>query len=298
LLAQFLPQHDRSAVHRHRRPAGIPPTQRGPHVVRRHSSRQRGPRHDVGVDRAADHGAGSATVNFISLEFSIFLVCCSALYWLVPAGVARLWLLTVASYVFYAAWDWRFCALMLFVTANAYVAGRHLEAGERSRKLVLAVSIAIDLGVLAVFKYLDFFAANVGQLASALGLDLAVPAMNILLPVGISFYTFHAMSYVIDVYRGAIDAERSPLKVALYIAFFPQLIAGPIVRAWFFMPQLMRPPRFRSSQQITGMKLFVLGFIYKAAIADSLGQICDPIYANVGEHADKALLIAAVAFYA
>ena len=237
-------------------------------------------------------------MNFVSVEFFIFLAVTLAAYWALGHGPARTWFLTLASYVFYAWWDWRFCGLMLFVTLNAWLAGRYVhDVRERLRKPLLAASIAVDLAVLAFFKYFNFFEANAKAASEAVGLDLAWPALQVVLPIGISFYTFHAISYVIDVWRRKIRPERSFLKVALYIAFFPQLIAGPIVRASFFMPQLARTPRFRAAQQITGIKLFLRGFIYKAAIADRLSGIVDPIFAKISDHNGADLLTATVAFY-
>ena len=140
-------------------------------------------------------GAWCAAVNFVSFEFIAFLGAVYVLNWMLPQAGARKWLLTVASYVFYAAWNWRFCFLMLFVTVNAFVAGRLISSFERpQRKAILATSIGIDLLVLAFFKYYDFFASNVAAALVDLGVSASVPVLRIILPVGISFYTFHAIS--------------------------------------------------------------------------------------------------------
>jgi alginate O-acetyltransferase complex protein AlgI len=184
-------------------------------------------------------------VNFVSFEFAVFLAVVYALYWSCRHAGIRKALLTIASYGFYAAWNWRFCFLMLFVTANAFAAGQMIaHAGERRRKVVLAVSIGLNLAVLGFFKYYDFFLSNVVAALADLGVFASLPVMRIILPVGISFYTFHAISYVVDVYRGKLEPERSFVNIALYISFFPQLIAGPIVRASFIMPQICRPRPF------------------------------------------------------
>jgi len=211
---------------------------------------------------------------------------------------ARKWLLTVASYLFYAAWDWRFCFLMLFVTINAFAAGHLVSSFERSgRKLTLAASIGVDLAVLAFFKYYNFFAANAAVALADLGFPGNLPILQIVLPVGISFYTFHAISYVVDIYRGKVQPETSFVNVALYISFFPQLIAGPIVRATFIMPQIRQRRPFSRSQQAMGIRLLLRGFIYKAVIADMLAQVADPVFAHLDQYDPHALLTAVVAFY-
>ena len=209
-------------------------------------------------------GARHPAVNFVSFEFLGFLGAVYVFHWLLPQERARKWLLTVASYLFYAAWDWRFCFLMLFVTVNAFAAGHLVSSFERSgRKLTLAASIGVDLAVLAFFKYYNFFTANAAVALADLGLPGNLPILQIVLPVGISFYTFHAISYVVDIYRGKVQPETSFVNVALYISFFPQLIAGPIVRATFIMPQIRQRRPFSRSQQAMGIRLLLRGFIYK-----------------------------------
>jgi alginate O-acetyltransferase complex protein AlgI len=160
-------------------------------------------------------------VNFVSFEFLAFLGTVYSLHWMLPQAGARKWLLTVASYLFYAAWNWRFCFLMLFVTANAFAAGHLISSSPRSgRKLILATSIGIDVAALAFFKYYDFFVSNVVASLANLGVSASLPILNVVLPVGISFYTFHAISYVVDIYRGKVEPEKSFVNVALYISFF------------------------------------------------------------------------------
>jgi alginate O-acetyltransferase complex protein AlgI len=236
-------------------------------------------------------------VNFISVGFAAFLAVVYALHWTCRRAGARKWLLTIASYIFYAVWSWRYCFLMVFVTANAFVAGQILgRAPPGRKKVVLAVSIGTDLAVLGFFKYYDFFLSNVADTMANLGVSVSLPVMRVILPIGISFYTFHAISYVVDVYRGKVQSE-SFLNVALYISFFPQLIAGPIVRASFMMPQLHRLRTFSRAQQAIGVRLLVRGFVYKALIADTLAQIGDPVFANVAGYDAHALLTATIAFY-
>jgi D-alanyl-lipoteichoic acid acyltransferase DltB (MBOAT superfamily) len=242
-------------------------------------------------------GARHPAVNFVSFEFLGFLGAVYVFHWLLPQERARKWLLTVASYLFYAAWDWRFCFLMLFVTVNAFAAGHLLSSIEHSgRKLILAASIGVDLALLAFFKYYNFFADNAAVALADLGFPGTLPILQIVLPVGISFYTFHAISYVVDIYRGKVQPEASFVNVALYISFFPQLIAGPIVRATFIMPQIRRRP-FSRSQQAIGIRLLLRGFIYKAMIADMLAQVADPVFAHLDQYDPHALLTAVVVFY-
>jgi alginate O-acetyltransferase complex protein AlgI len=237
-------------------------------------------------------------MNFVSFAFAAFLAAVYVLHWSCRYGGTRKWLLTVASYLFYAAWNWRFCFLMLFVTVNAFAAGQMLARATRNRRTtVLAASIGIDLTILGFFKYCDFFLSNVAAALADLGVPASVPVMRIILPVGISFYTFHAISYVVDVYRGKVQPEPSLVNIALYISFFPQLIAGPIVRASFIMPQIRRSRSFSPAQQAIGVRLLLRGFIYKAAIADTLAQIADPVFAHVDRYDAHALLTATIAFY-
>ncbi len=173
-------------------------------------------------------------------------------FFLVVAGVvaalrhrftAKKAVLVVASYYFYAQWDWRFCFLLGFSTALSYGAGLMIGAsGDRARrKLVLGVAVGLHLALLGVFKYFDFFVLSANEMARSLGLAHELPFIEILLPVGISFFTFHGISYLTDVYRGDVELCRNPLDMALYMSFFPQLVAGPIVRAAYFLPQLARP---------------------------------------------------------
>ena len=237
-------------------------------------------------------------MNFVSFEFAAFLAIVYVLHWSCRQAGTRKWLLTIASYFFYAVWNWRFCFLMLFVTVNAFAAGHMLARTTRGRRTaLLAASIGIDLAILGFFKYYDFFLSNIVGALADLGVPASLPVMRIILPVGISFYTFHAISYVVDVYRGKVEPELCFVNIALYISFFPQLIAGPIVRASFIMPQIRQPRSFSPAQQAIGVRLLLRGFIYKAAIADTLAQIADPVFAQVEQYNAHALLTATIAFY-
>ena len=237
-------------------------------------------------------------MNFVSLGFLVFVAFAFALYWRLPGATARKLGLTLASYAFYAAWDWRCCGLMLLVTGNAWATGRLLPglAGQRRRHLLLA-SVGLNLMVLAIFKYWGFFAENLAALLQPLGLGSHLLLLQVVLPVGISFYSFHAISYVMDVHRGKLARPAGLLDVALYIAFFPQLIAGPIVRAAFFLPQLSRPVRLRWLRVAWGLRLFLRGLLYKAVLAEFMAQLADPVFADVTGHGAGARLTAGLAFY-
>jgi D-alanyl-lipoteichoic acid acyltransferase DltB (MBOAT superfamily) len=237
-------------------------------------------------------------MNFISVQYIAFLGVAYGLYWSLRGVEIRKYVLTGLSYIFYAAWDWRFCGLMLFVTMNAYLTARVLESKTRKiRRSALWLSITIDLMVLGFFKYFGFFVSSFERLLSSVGVETTGPVMAVILPIGISFYTFHAISYVVDVYRGKIFAASSFNDIALYIAFFPQLIAGPIVRSRSFLPQLNCERRFSLKLQARGFRLIILGLIYKAVIANNLSELCDPVFASVTSHRPPELLLATVAYY-
>ena len=182
--------------------------------------------------------------------------------------------LVVASYFFYAQWDWRFCFLLAASTTISYVAGLLIGAARDPvrRRLVLTTAVALHLAILGIFKYLDFLVASANQLARMLGLEHELPFIEVLLPVGISFFTFHGISYVTDVYRGDVAVCRAPLDMALYMSFFPQLVAGPIVRAAYFLPQLARPAD--APIPIAAALLLILGGMFKKVIvANYLGLL-------------------------
>lgn len=231
------------------------------------------------------------------LFFIFFAVTCTA-YWTVRGNTARKALLTIASYVFYAAWDWRFLSLILFSTLLDYMVGLRLEASSAppARRRYLFVSLMGNLGVLGFFKYFNFFVGEFTALSARLGTPIEDAALNIILPVGISFYTFQTLSYTIDVYRGRLTARRNFLDIALFVAFFPQLVAGPIVRAAQFLPQLV------SARSATGIPwrscvlLFLFGLIKKIVVADNLAPIVEPVFANPSLYHWTAVYIAVIAF--
>ncbi len=192
-------------------------------------------------------------------------------------GRLRIYFLLAASYFFYGYWKWQYTALLLLTTIIDYLAGYFINASENPsrRKLYLIFSLSTNLGLLAVFKYYNFFS---GSISGWFGWT-AIP-LNVLLPVGISFYTFQSMSYTIDVYRRVLPPCKSFVDFALYVSFFPQLVAGPIVRAIDFLPQLISKPLFDWVQFRSGLHLIVRGLIEKVVIADNLAPIVERVFEN------------------
>ncbi len=220
---------------------------------------------------------------FVEQRFFVFFLVVFALHWGLSSMRARKLLLLGASYAFYGAWDWRFLGLILLSTLVDYGAGLGVEASEdpRVRKRWLLVSLASNLGLLGFFKYFNFFAESAGELLRWLGLPASDLTLRIVLPVGISFYTFQTMSYTIDVYRRRLRAVRSPLDFALYVTFFPQLVAGPIVRAVDFLPQLDVNRDFRRDVAVRScLILFLVGYVKKAVLADNAAEVVDLVYAD------------------
>ncbi len=235
---------------------------------------------------------------FTEFRFLFFFALVFAVYWGLPTNRRRkLWLLG-ASYVFYAAWDWRFLSLIWVSTLVDYVVGLRLAAtaDRRRRRLWIWLSLAVNLGLLGVFKYFDFFVESAAELLTFLGLPTSVRTLEIVLPVGISFYTFQTLSYSLDVYRGKLEATRSLLDLALFVAFFPQLVAGPILRASFFLPQLSSRKRFENVEVRRWLALFIVGFVKKACIADNLALAVDHYFANPHDFDGLSAWIAVVGF--
>lgn len=220
---------------------------------------------------------------FTEATFFAFLIGVFGLYWLLRGKEARLSLLLIASTIFYGWWDWRFLGLIgLVILISWSVANFTSERvpGETYRRLALIGGIGANLAIIAVFKYFGFFADSARAMLASVGLDPGWTALNILLPVGISFYVFQAISYMVDVARGDLECEPRLRRVALYIAFFPQLVAGPIVRAASFFPQMERTKRLTGALFFAGFRAFALGFAYKAGIADNLSQFVDPVFGD------------------
>lgn len=232
--------------------------------------------------------------------FIVFFIAVLLLHWqLLRTNTARKLMLVAASYVFYAAWDPRFLALIVLSTLVDYVAALRIAGSDRPgrRRAWLVTSLSVNLGMLGVFKYFNFFADSLQSLLGGLGIPVSEVTLMITLPVGISFFTFQTMSYTIDVYRGTLEPRRSLLDIALFVAFFPQLVAGPIVRAANFLPQLDAPRRLADVPWRAATILFAIGFFKKAVLADTFAIQVDRLFADPGAY-DALSTTAGVLAYA
>lgn len=234
---------------------------------------------------------------FTSWSYAVFLPVVVLGYHLLR-GRMRLWFLLGASYLFYAAWDWRFLALIWVSTGVDYVVARAIPtAGDSNRRRLVAVSVVTNLGILGFFKYWGFFVDSAADLLERVGLEGHLGTLGILLPVGISFYTFQTLSYTIDVYRGEIEPERRLDVFATYVAFFPQLVAGPIERAHRLIPQIRDLDRPAHREQISGgLWLIGRGIFRKMAIADAVAPYADAVFADPAGQSWLALVVGVVAF--
>jgi len=219
---------------------------------------------------------------FSSWLFALFFTVVFSVYWTLRTRRARHWLLLAASYLFYMSWNPWLVSLILGSTLLDYFVGTALGRSDRPvhRKWLLALSVTGNLGVLATFKYADFFVLSLREMLTTFGVHANLSTLSIILPVGISFYTFQTMSYTIDVYRRRIDPERSFVDFAMYVAFFPQLVAGPIVKARDFLPQLQTIKRFDWRRIESGTVLFMVGLTKKVLIADQLALLVDKVFAD------------------
>ena len=207
-------------------------------------------------------------------------------------------LLLLASYVFYGWWDWRFCSLLLFSSVLDYVAADKIKKvrAKKRKKEWLYFSLAGNLGVLGLFKYFDFFSQSLQDLLGIYGVQADWPTLHIILPIGISFYTFQSMAYTIDVYRGKLRPIKNFLNFALYVSFFPQLVAGPIERADHLLPQLNRKREADFNRICEGLLLMLIGFVRKIAIADYLAPIVDQTFSNFQTQSSGVLVAGLLMF--
>ncbi len=234
---------------------------------------------------------------FNSLEFVMFFVLVYALY-LALGHRAQNRMLLVASWIFYGAWDWRFLSLLIISSVVDYYVSNIIFRTEnpRHRKAWLAVSIALSLSLLGFFKYFNFFAGSFRALMARFGIAVDLPVLNIVLPVGISFYTFQTMSYVIDVYRRTIKPAGNFWDFALFVAFFPQLVAGPIERAGNLLRHVERPRTVTWNGVMEGAFLMLWGLFQKVVVADNLARIVNPVFASHAPYNGVAVLLALYAF--
>ena len=237
---------------------------------------------------------------FNSLEFLLFLPTVFVLYWFVFKNQLREQniLLLVASYLFYGWWDWRFLSLIILSTAIDYFVGLQMQKTQviSKRKLLLALSITANLGMLGFFKYFNFFVQSWIDAWSSVGVTMQGTTLSIVLPVGISFYTFQTLSYTIDIYRKQLEPTKSFIDFAAFVTFFPQLVAGPIERASHLLPQFQKNRYFQFEQAITGIHLIIWGLFKKVVIADTCATYVNEIFSNYENMNTLSLLLGAVYF--
>ena len=237
-------------------------------------------------------------MNFNSLAFLIYLPVVVGVYWLLPFRGRKYWLLA-ASYFFYMYWNPMFIFLLLLSTAVDYFCGlgmEHYRENRRIRNLLLMTSIVMNLGLLFFFKYFDFFGGTVNSLCAAWNIPYRVPELGLILPVGISFYTFQTMSYTIDVYRGDFPAEKDPITFALYVTYFPQLVAGPIESPGNLLPQLTKEQFLNREDMVVGIRILLCGFFRKCVVADFCGIYVNRVFAGL-ENANSFAIAAAGALF-
>jgi alginate O-acetyltransferase complex protein AlgI len=241
---------------------------------------------------------------FTEFRFFVFFAIVFGIYWMLPTNRQRKVLLLIGSYIFYAAWRWQFLGLIIASTIVDFLIGLKLgslgpstEDNRRHRRVWITLSVCWNLGVLFFFKYFNFGLDSAQHLLTWLGLHPSIHTLAIILPVGISFFTFQSMSYSIDIYRGTLQPCRSLLDFSTFIGFFPQLFSGPIVRAIDFLPQLKEPRRLDHVRGRAMVMMFLIGYIKKACIADNLAPFVDDYFANPG-HYNALGCWTAVLFYA
>jgi D-alanyl-lipoteichoic acid acyltransferase DltB (MBOAT superfamily) len=237
---------------------------------------------------------------FNSLNFAIFLPVVFILYWFATKGKTKQQniLLLVSSYFFYACWDWQFMFLLIFSTLLDYFSGIkiHEALNIKSKKIWLWLSIGINLGFLGVFKYYNFFAESFAEGLSLLGFKANLTSLQVILPVGISFYTFHGLSYVIDIYKNRIHPEKNFIAYSVFVSFFPLLVAGPIERATHLLPQILKKRSFDYTKAIYGLRQILWGLFKKIVIADNCAEFANIIFNNSSEYSGSTLLLGALFF--
>jgi len=237
---------------------------------------------------------------FNSLDFALFLPLVFILYWFVAKGRLKLQnaLVLVSSYLFYGWWDERFLLLIAASTLIDYSIGRQLAVSKnaRKRKLLLWTSIIANIGILGYFKYANFFIENFIEAFSVFGLELHASSLKIILPVGISFYTFQTLSYTIDVYRKKLEPTKDFIAFAAFVSFFPQLVAGPIERATHLLPQFYKNRAFSYDRAVNGLRQILWGFFKKLVIADNCAKYANIIFDNSQDHNGSTLAIGAFLF--
>lgn len=237
---------------------------------------------------------------FNSIDFAIFLPIVFILYWFVTEKNLKLqnFLIVIASYLFYGWWDWRFLSLILFSTLVDYSVGLRLkdEENQNKRKILLWISILVNLGFLGFFKYYNFFLENFTTAFSFFGTEINANSLNIILPVGISFYTFQTLSYTIDVYKRKLKPTKNYIAFSAFVSFFPQLVAGPIERATSLLPQFYKKRIFDYSKAVDGMRQILWGLFKKVVIADNCAEYANLIFNNSDNYSGSTLIVGAIFF--
>ncbi|MCL4105785.1 UNVERIFIED_CONTAM: hypothetical protein GTU68_028662 [Idotea baltica] len=237
---------------------------------------------------------------FSSIDFAIFLPIVFGLYWFAFKEDLKLQntFVVLASYVFFGWWDWRFLSLIIFSTVVDYLIGIGVtnSKNQSKRRILLWISVGVNLGLLAFFKYFNFFLGNFIDAFSFFGTELDIRGFNIILPVGISFYTFQTLSYTIDVYRGKLKPTRDFIAFAAFVSFFPQLVAGPIERASHFLPQFKKKRIFDYSSAVDGLRQMLWGFFKKMVIADNCAEYANMMFSNPSDYNGMALALGALFF--
>jgi alginate O-acetyltransferase complex protein AlgI len=239
-------------------------------------------------------------MNFTDGRYPVFLLLIFTLYWLLRKNnLERKLLLLAAGYTFYAQWNVKYLGLIVFSTALDYFLANAIAVKEdqRTRRALLTCSVVANIGVLAIFKYYGFFSEQLNDLLMAIGLRSSLPTLNILLPVGISFFTFENISYTLDVYRRKIPPTRSLLDYAIFVSFFPRMVAGPIIRAANFLPQLNAAPKYDDKRVINGFYLILKGLAKKIVLADMLGfWLADAVFADPSQYHGARVLLGVYAY--
>ncbi len=237
---------------------------------------------------------------FNSIDFAIFLPIVFILYWFVTNKNLKYqnFLIVVSSYIFYGMWDWRFLSLIFFSTIVDFSIGLSLSKQEniQKRKTLLWVSVLVNLGFLGFFKYYNFFLDNFISTFSFFGTEIKENSLNIILPVGISFYTFQTLSYTIDIYKRKLEPTNNFITFAAFVSFFPQLVAGPIERATNLLPQFYRKRTFDYSKAVDGVRQILWGLFKKVVIADNCATLANDIFSNYSDYSGSTLFLGAFFF--
>lgn len=237
---------------------------------------------------------------FNSLQFALFLPIVFLLYWFVAhkSKATQNYILILASYYFYACWDWRFLFLLIFSTLLCYILAIKIEdsATQNSKKLWLWICVLLNLGFLGIFKYYNFFATSFAELFQAIGFNVSPILLDVILPIGISFYTFHGLSYIIDIYYGRIKSEKNFIDYSLFVSYFPLLVAGPIERATHLLPQLKAKREFDFEKAKEGIYQIIWGLVKKVIIADTCAIYANAIFDNYTSMNSLSLMLGAVYF--